>query len=178
MKLIFISTDGVLSSQQHIASLCNRVQNVLLKKDKSKAEDYLYNHQNQVDKSKISILNYLINKSKAEVVLTGQWRLSNSLDRLNEILKKNGAIFEAVGTTPYIYRFADGRPSNHINELESYLDSRSKTSNAPIQFVILDDRADWGAYTNHLVKVNYERGLRHFDVEKCFDKFGIPYKKI
>lgn len=178
MKLIFISTDGVLSNQQYIGSLCNRVYNNLFEKDKFKAEEYLYNHQNQVDKSKISILNYLINKTKAGVVLMGQWRLHHSLDRLNDILRKNGATFEASGTTPYLYRYQDGRPSNHVNELESYLDSCYKKYNSPIQFIILDDRSDWGVHQNNLVKVNYERGLRHFDVEKCFDKFGISYKKI
>jgi len=178
MKLIFLSTDGVLSNQQYIGSLCSRVYNGNWQKDKFKAEEYLYNHQNQVDKSKVSMLNYLVNKTKADVVLTGQWRLRHSVDKLNEILTKNGARFEAIGATPYIYKFADGRSANYVDELESYLESFQKRNDVPIQFIILDDRSDWGRHQNNLVKVNYERGLRHLDIEKCFDKFGISYKRI
>ncbi len=165
MNLLFLSTDGVLTNQNYIGMIFNRGQN------------YVNNHQNQIDKSKISYLNYLVNKTKCNVVLTGQWRLLHHLDKLNEMLQKSGATFKATDQTPYIYKFPDGRKSYVYDEIEKYLTDLARRGREVSNFVILDSLNDYGMFTNNFVKINYERGLRHVDIEKCLDKFGVEYKK-
>lgn len=177
MTVIFVSTDGVLTNQQYLAQFLGRAKANYRSDDLNALYNYIYDHSNQVDKSKISILNYLIYKTKAEVVLTGQWRLQYSLDKLNDILKKNGAKFKAIDSTPYLYKDRDGRFLSHIDELENSINSLYKKGYDMNDFIILDDRSNWGAYQNNLIKVNYDRGLRHLDIEKCFDKLKIQYKK-
>jgi len=183
MKYIFLSTDGVLSNQQYLGMICGRANSALNKDpggDLSQKE-WIYKHKNQVDKSKVQILNYLINKTKADVVLMGQWRMYHSLNDLNGILRRNGANFEAVDMLPVLYKVdSNFRVANHVDELDRWINpnGRSQRSLDPKSFVILDDRSDWGQYQNNLVKVNYDRGLRHFDVEKCLDKLDISYKRL
>jgi hypothetical protein len=165
MKLIFISTDGVLTNQNYINLISSRGRN------------YMINLQNQIDKNKISLLNYLVSKTKAMVVLSGAWRLSSSLDKLNEMLAKSGARFTAVDTTPYLCRLENGKEADYVDELTKYLE-RMKRKDIPVEdFVILDDRRDFREFNNKLVRVDYERGLRPIHVERCLDLFGIQRKK-
>jgi hypothetical protein len=165
MNYIFLSTDGVLTNQNYINLISNRGQG------------YIHNHQNQIDKSKIYYLNYLVNKTSSKVVLTGQWRLLYTLDRLNDMLQKSGAKFEAVDQTPYIYKFLDGRKSFPHDEIEKCIINLRKRGNEVDEFLILDSYNDYGPYNSNFIKINYERGLRHLDVEKCLDYFKINYKK-
>ena len=165
MKLIFISTDGVLTNQNYINLISSRGRN------------YMINLQNQIDKNKISLLNYLVSKTKAMVVLSGSWRLSNSLDKLNEMLAKSGARFAAVDTTPYLCRLENGKETDYVDELTKYLE-RMKRKDIPVEdFIILDDRRDFREFNNKLVRVDYERGIRPIHVERCLDLFGIQRKK-
>lgn len=183
MAVIFLNTDGVLTNQQYLSMFLGRAytnySNIKSKtpKDLEALYNYIYDHSNQIDKSKISILNYLLYKSKADIVLTGKWRLQYSLDKFNDILKRSGAKWKAMASTPYLYKDYDGRVTNHVDELELSIESLHRKGHDLNNFIILDDRSDWGKYQANLVKVNYDRGLRHLDVEKCFDRLKIPYKK-
>jgi hypothetical protein len=165
MRLVFVSTDGVLSNQHYIDLISNRGIN------------YMSNVQNQIDKNKISLLNLLVNKTKASVVFSGSWRLSSSLDRLNEMIAKAGATFKACDTTPYLYKSEKNRWTDYVDELDLYFNRLRNKGIHPDSFVILDDRRDFRHYNDNLIRVPYERGLRPFHIEKCLDLFGIPRKK-
>lgn len=166
MKLIFISTDGVLSNNHYLEIISNRGPN------------YMNNIQNQIDKNKISLINYLVNKTKALVVFSGSWRLSTSLNRLNEMVAKCGGTFAAVETTPYVYKLDKNKPADHVDEMEKFFSDLSGKGISVEDYVILDDRRDFRQFNSKLVRVNYDRGLRPVHIEKCLDLFGVPRKKI
>ena len=166
MRLAFVSTDGVLTNQHYIDLISNRGIN------------YMSNVQNQIDKGKISLLNYLVNKTGAFIVFSGSWRTSFSLDRLNEMVAKAGGTFEAVDTTPYLYKTEKNRLLDHVDELDNYLKFILSKGVKPENFVILDDRKDFRHHNDKLVRVTYDRGLRPVHIERCLDLFGIQRKKI
>jgi hypothetical protein len=166
MKLLFISTDGVLANQHYLDLISNRGIN------------YMYNLQNQIDKNKISLINYLVNKTGASVVFSGAWRLNVSLNRLNEMTAKCGATFSAIDTTPYVYKLDKNKMADHVDELEKCLEDYSRKGINVEDYVVLDDRREFRQFNNRLVKVNYDRGLKPMHIERCLDLFGVPRKKM
>lgn len=164
MKIIFVSTDGVFTNQRYLELISKR------------GIGYMSNYQNQIDKKKITLINYLVNKTKALVVASGSWRLQMNLDKLNDTIHKSGATFEISDTTPYIYKLDNTKPADHVDELDRFIYNKAKNGIDIDDFVILDDRREWKQFNSRLVRVNYDQGLKPVHIERCLDLFGVPRK--
>lgn len=166
MKLIFVSTDGVLTNQNHMERISKR------------GIGFMESYYNQIDKDKLSLLNHLINKTNVEVVLTGTWKNLYSLDKLNDMLSRAGASFKAIGCVPYLYKLDRITAAKPFDEVDLYLNRLVQKGITIDDFVILDDHLnDYKNYSNKTVKVNYERGLRPFHIEKALDLLGVERKR-
>lgn len=159
MKLIFLDVDGVLNSDTYFASEAYKKETT----GASDAEIMLILHQAHLDPNALQLLNDLVQRSGAEVVLSSTWRSKYSPTELTEMMQKRGATFTISDSTPILY----GKMSERIprgKEIKAYL---SKLAVQPETFVILDDHDDMLGLKKFLVWTDYKPGLTSQDVEQA-----------
>ena len=101
-------------------------------------------------------LNRLVAASGAGIVISSTWRLDLPLDRLVELLRVAGFDGQVIGVTPDLEGLGRGP------EIAQWL-----RENAVESFVILDDEADVGALSDHLVRTSPYRGLGPREVKRA-----------
>lgn len=159
MKYIFLDIDGVLNSEDYGRSEFYLISTAGL----SDAEIMLTYHHHHLDPKAIQILNDLVKRSGAEVVLSSTWRGRYSPEEMTAMLKDRGGDFEIKEATPKLF----GKISARIprgKEIEHFLKLLEKQ---PESFVILDDHDDMLHLMPHLVLTDMEHGLTTDDVEKA-----------
>jgi histidinol phosphatase-like enzyme len=157
MKIIFLDIDGVLNSSDYVNSLPYLMET----KDMSDAEIMLIAHHTHLDPLAIKVLNDLVKRSGAEVVLSSTWRAKYSVDEMNKMLKDRGAEFTISAATPILF----GKLSSRIprgKEIAHYL---KMLETQPDSFVIIDDHDDMIHLKPKLVKTSMKHGLTEADVE-------------
>lgn len=163
IKIIFLDFDGVLNSDIYFNSKVFKEST----KEMSSEEIMLLSHHTHIDPSAIQILNQLVEKSGAQVVVSSTWRIMYSVEELNAILKSRGATFEIIAATP---RYPDCRVATlRGDEIQGYLDSLNE---APESFVILDDINNMAHLTKFLVLTNDYYGLTIKDMEMALKILG------
>jgi len=166
MDIVFVSTDGILSNQHHLEFISKRGIN------------YMSIHQNQIDKEKVSLLNHLFVRSGALPVFTGTWKDQYSVSRLNEMLRKCGANWKAQDATPYLYKLDNNKFATPSDEIGMYLHRLYSKQITVNNFVILDHHLNnYDDYSSKVIKINYEKGLKPFHIEKALSVLGIEKKK-
>lgn len=143
-KWIFLDFDGVLNSNQYFKSL-------------NKKSIYQPNINKMFDPEAINLLNILIEKTGANVVISSSWKFGHSLDELNNLLNLVGAKFRAIDTTPNI--------GHRAEEIQTYLNNHQDI----VDFIIIDDLLDMGHFTNsdRLIKTCWEFGFTKWHLEKA-----------
>ena len=135
MKVIFLDVDGVLNS----------------------AKDGFSHHLES--EHHLQLLDEIVKKSGAEIVLSSSWR---KIPSLRSVLEKK---LSNYGIT--IYGETESIPGTRGTEIKDWLDHCQK----PIQeFVILDDDSDMDEYTEtKLVKTSYMEGLQPEHVTRALE---------
>ena len=148
MKIIFLDIDGVLNGQEFMESIDFS--------DNTFPEQEFWS--TQIDPDAVKILNELIQKSSAKVVISSSWRLGHSPEEMAEILETKGFVGEVIGETPVMRGFTRGE------EIQTFVDNFGED----VSFVILDDDAEDITNLKHkLVHTSWEcNGLRpgHVDM--------------
>ena len=148
VKYIFLDFDGVLNTEQYQAELCVD--------GKLTSDEYgpLF------DPKAVNRLAAIVEKTKAQIVITSSWRFIHDEDALNDMWEKRGMPGE-------IYRVL--KPDNSISsrgeEIQRFFDSREKDFTP---YIILDDENDF--LPEQLPKVivsNPVKGISNQDVEKA-----------
>ncbi len=104
------------------------------------------------DRPNVEVLNTVVDRTGAAIVVTSMWRIGASVEELEEMLVTAGvhARGRVVGATPCL---EDGPRGE---EISAWL----QQATLPVaQFVILDDRSDMGALAERLVRTNPQYGL-------------------
>lgn len=153
MKLIFLDFDGVLNSRTFFNAQKNRD-----KDDKLVLVDY----DEMFDTKAVALINQLVEKTKAEVVVSSSWRILHDLEDLNKILKKFGATFEAIDVTPRLYE-------ERGIEIQTYLDYVASKGDIVESFIIIDDDSDMAHFrnTNHFIKTTFEWGFTEWHLKEA-----------
>lgn len=149
MKIIFLDIDGVLNSDVYMATDAY----IQATKDAGCADPFGYDvvlkaHHLHIDPQAVALLNQLIEKSGAEVVLSSTWRLRYSLDEMNEMLTMRGATFKVLNQTPPPRRMSRTWRGEEIKE---YLLDLKRAKKDVESFVILDDRDEFPTYKKNFV---------------------------
>jgi hypothetical protein len=102
--------------------------------------------------AKVGILNDILDRTDAKIVVTSNWRLAVTLDELETMLVEAGghAAGRVAGATPWIEDLSRGA------EINAWLEK------APVrvsEFVILDNRTDMETYSPRLVRTDPRFGL-------------------
>lgn len=149
MKVIFLDIDGVLNY------VCC---------------PYKINGFYFVDNEKVKLLQELVNKSGAKVVLSSTWRIG-WFDVDNEIYSGLGEEFIALKNKllEFGIKLSSRTPITEKryrgNEIHMWLENWK--GDEITDFVILDDDSDMNPYMDKLVQTSFETGLMPEHVEKA-----------
>ncbi len=153
MKIVFLDFDGVINSRKWFNSL----------HDKSKEDALILVESDEIfDPSAVELINQLIEKTEAKVVVSSSWRINHTLEELNKILKEFGARFEAIDVTLRLYK-------ERGIEIQTYLDYLSSKNENVESFVIIDDDSDMAHFRNtkHFVKTTFQDGFTEWHLEEA-----------
>lgn len=160
-KLIFLDIDGVLNSTVYVTS--DYYQNAI--KGMSDAEVMLIAHHLHLDPLAVELVNKLVEKSGAEVILSSTWRGKYPPDVMTEMLHGRGARFKIAANTPALFGKKFGSPRiPRGKEIAAYLRNLPEQ---PESFVILDDHDDMIHLKKFLVLTSAKVGITTADVERA-----------
>jgi len=154
-KIIFLDFDGVLNSTRY------HEKRGMLSFDEKKQEVEWY--AQGIDPEAVVLLNEIIERTGAKVVISSAWRCGTKLDFLRKVLELRGFKGEIVGKTPYFL----GEPRCH--EIREYFVTHIQ--HITPDYVILDDDYDAGIQ-GHFVMTDFRVGLTKKDVDKAVDILG------
>jgi hypothetical protein len=150
--VVFLDFDGVLNCQEYLQRL----------------NGVVYHDSDELMVDRVTLVNDIINRTGARIVISSSWRLCHTLDKLRRILIARGFKGEVIGTTPSdlndlpIPPF-DTRQRGH--EIQAWLDEHPDVK----RFVIIDDDADMAHLMKHLVKTTFASGLQPEHVERAVE---------
>lgn len=104
-----------------------------------------------LDPKAIALLNELLDRTGAKVVVSSTWRHAQDVDEIQECLDGKGFTGALIGTTPRRGYAIRGE------EIQAWIDS---THHEVESFVILDDDSDMGKLMGRLVHTTWEKGLQ------------------
>ena len=149
-KVIFLDIDGVLNSEEFLRSIPTD-KLVLVPFDEANFSD------NQIDKSKVKLINQIIEETNAEIVISSFWRLGYSLQGLKDIFNHAGLKGQIIDVTPSI-------PTEDRNvEIKLWL-----AHNKVNKFVVIDDDLN-AEIQGHFVKTSFQEGLIKEHVDKALE---------
>ena len=132
-KIVFLDFDGVLNTSKYVCA--------------HDADDHVAAH---IDPKKVSLVNFIVAETEAQVVVSSSWRKYHSLKELNNMLKYKGATFDVVGATPVL---TDGkRRVPRGEEIQAFIDAMPQK---PKAIAILDDDSDMEHLSKYLIKTIY-----------------------
>jgi hypothetical protein len=154
MNYLFLDIDGVLNTGQYSNYLVN---NGLCETD---ADGYLF------DPEAVRDLEYIIEETDAEIVITSTWRLDGDMQALWRNRDLTG---EVIGITPTLLREkAIGKINVYYGhrgmEVEAWLEDNAI---APYKYAILDDEDDYLPHqAEHLILTEPMTGITEDEAEK------------
>jgi hypothetical protein len=166
MKILFLDIDGVLNSDVYMATDAYRDECLAAGcKDHRGYEVVVKAHYTHIDPAAVQLLNQLIEKTGAKVVLSSTWRLRYTLEEMNDMLKSRGATFEVTDKTP-------AKMSWRLrgNEVKEYLDDLKECEDiVPEAFVILDDIDEFPKFRKQFIHTPEKTGLTEKHVERAIE---------
>ena len=167
MRLIFLDIDGVLNSGDYQRS--GRRQRGL------KFLDY----GNKIDARGVYLLNGLVSRTEAQIVLSSTWRYAVGLETTIAALRSKGFFHEErfLDITPRLWRTPEGEARVRGHEIDLWLDTWESTHDPVDSFVILDDDSDMAHLLPRLVQTNNEHGLTEYDCGRAGELLLAPYAR-
>ena len=158
MKILFLDIDGVLNSGAFIATK-KLEQSLVPSKDSW--------WQEMLDPNAIDLLNRLLRRTEAKVVVSSSWRHALEVEDLRRILGGVGFKGEVIGMTPKRGGLCRG------DRIKLWLDSVDDIES----FVILDDDDDMGGFDERLVLTDGDFGLRPKDCEAAEQILRLSHRE-
>ena len=110
-----------------------------------------------LDRACIQILNEIVTRGGADVVVSSTWRYGRTVEELQAMLDAEGFIGRVIDMTP-----SHVPGGSRGDEIAAWL-----ADNAVNAFVIIDDHADMGALRTRLVQTHPARGLQPDDAARA-----------
>ena len=152
VKYIFLDFDGVLNTEQYQAQLAI---------DGKPTKD---EYGALFDPKVVDRLSEIIEKTKAEVVITSSWQNIHSAEVLDEMWKKRGLPGEIR-----VYRKQESEQVSHAQVVKSFMDHSSNTP-----YVILDDENQYPEeFRNNLIQINPVTGIKGNDVAAAIELLNV-----
>lgn len=168
-RVIFLDIDGVLNSHAFFRSKVTPEQAAALRAGPVVLRGEEDHAKGMLDPAAVALLNELVEKSGAEVVISSTWRYAFSMGIIRRALHHNGFKHNRaiIDHTPVS---ADSGPDRG-HEIQEWIDGQTVK---PAAFVILDDNEDMAHLRGHLVRTHYGDGLKASHVEAALRHLGSP----
>ena len=164
-KIIFLDFDGVLNSTPFLEREGWFEGPLTQREHKFRCEHASSNVDvsdlRMIDRTKVILLNQIIEKTGAKVVISSSWRLGRNVDDLIDALEYHGFVGEVTSMTPELCGAIRGE------EISEWMYDAMLLPGEDITFVILDDDDDMGTLRGNLVKTSMKYGLTPYDVERA-----------
>jgi hypothetical protein len=110
-----------------------------------------------LDPACIHVLNEIVARGQADVIVSSTWRYGKTVAELQEMLEAQGFTGRVLDTTP------SGTPgADRGEEIAAWL-----AEHAVGGYVIIDDHADMGELRSHLVQTQPAHGLQPADAARA-----------
>lgn len=169
-RVLFLDIDGVLNSENWVRSeYTRRVKELGVRKPIT----------DECDPAAVALLNTLIERSHAKIVLSSAWRITHGLKSTMDYLVRVGFKHKNafIGKTPVdcpVIRNGVTRWPRRGQEIAEYLHMHPEITS----YCILDDDSDMlEEQQKHFVRTSFIRGLTEADVQKCLKAFNIVRKQ-
>lgn len=150
-KFIFLDIDGVLNSKQYCAS---REQHKRIEEFKEKFNNHIAFGLSSIDPKAVLLLNNLISKTEAKLVISSSWRGDVNLQTIFELA---GIVELIYGETNRLYNKCRGA------EIEAWL----KKEEDLCRYIIIDNNNDiLRTQLNNFVHTNWKVGLTEEYINK------------
>jgi hypothetical protein len=124
-----------------------------------------------LDPAAVQLLNTLLDRSGALVVVSSTWRLGDDLMGLWSKLESVGFRGKVVGVTPDLSRRPKVskiyRPVPRGEEIQAFVDEWEAAREPIESLVILDDDPDMAHLSHRLVQTNFREGLTIVHVDRA-----------
>lgn len=150
MKILFLDFDGVLNHVDWLSTA-----------------DHAWGSM-QLDPSRVALVQAIVDRTDAKIVISSTWRLYHKLDELRTFLAERGFRGEVIDRTPDLYHQKHDRVRG--DEIQDWLDRHPEVES----YVILDDDSDMSTVAHRLVKTTFEEGLTEADVELAVRMLETP----
>lgn len=168
MRVLFLDMDGVVNSDRYFRRRGARAY---------KGEDLRRNFVEMIDPATIPLLNEIVARGRAEVVISSSWRVPWQYGEIEAMLRQRGFVGNVIGSTPT--RIAAPEPRRYTQrgtEIQVWLDNYPDAAGPEHveSFVILDDSDDMAHLAHRLVLTSWMRGLEPDHVEPAIRLLEIP----
>lgn len=182
MKIIFLDIDGVLNHENWYRTRQEYKSKIDAKEFSDRYPFY------EFDPKSIELLNEIIEKTGAKVVVSSTWRLGRTIEDLQTILDSVGFKGEVIDITPSMSARIDGNPAGYTIprgcEIDWWLKSKkfqrinwSKEKQLEYleksevkNYIILDDDSDMlYSQREHFVQTNWKSGLNRTLADKAIE---------
>lgn len=174
MKAVFLDVDGVLNSTEHLMSLkevapaTSEEEDTIFKVSpylvRGYPKDMLLHDMRSIDSKAVALLNNLLERSRAKVVISSSWRHLLTLSVIQGLLEHQGFKGEPLGMTPLQVEAPPGcGEALRGHEIQAWLTEHPEVD----RFVILDDDTDMAHLEDRLVRTEFAVGLTVEDVERA-----------
>ena len=117
-----------------------------------------------LDPACIQVLNEVVARGEADVIVSSTWRYGKTVTELQEMLQAQGFTGRVVDTTP------TGTPgADRGEEIAAWL-----AEHAVGGYVIIDDHVDMGELRSHLVQTQPAHGLQPADAPRVIAMLMRP----
>lgn len=156
MKIVFLDFDGVLNSHLYFAKHAppNRMLDIPVR--------------DHIDADAVALVDTLLARVGAHIVVSSTWRLTRSTGELYELLHAKGL---KSGTV--VGKTADLRGAPRGKEIRLWVDTHR-----PESFVILDDDSDMVELSPWLVKTSFGDGLQPEHIERAEAILAVPWRGL
>lgn len=167
-RIVFLDIDGVLNNRDY---LCSAQQRWVVDAHRNVIDTEM------IDPVRVALVNEIVARTGAEIVISSSWRRMFKLPELCGILAQRGLAASVVGATPTnISRTSPHRtlPEEEQvrrgEEIQAWLnDARGVES-----FVILDDDSDMAHLADRHIKTDFEVGIDREHVERAVAMLVSP----
>lgn len=176
MKLLFLDIDGVLN---HSTFLHDEAKlRIEAGKEGLIVEPEAFHGVHQIDPKAVELLNQIVERTGCRIVLSSSWRINNTVDEMNAILRVHGFKGEIVDRTPSTFQTdpATNKWSCRGEEIQRWMKEADLPKDEEVWFVILDDSNDMGDVSHALVRTNFETGLQAGHVEVAVYHLNEKYR--
>jgi hypothetical protein len=146
MKIIFLDNDGVICLSDQWGSRYKRMKKFISETGISEISKMpAYIRLDKFDTKAVKVLNEVIEKTGAEIVVSSDWKLHATLEELQELYLKNGVIKAPIATTENmkdfdpetngLYSWKGWLERIRIVEIEKYLNDNLEITH----WVAIDD---------------------------------------